>query len=118
MSPWSSRSALTRRPLAPRASVLPTELLLDNKIESVFFLAPISIARIPTGATCHTGVGLSANVYKLYSRPHASGETFDGAGYLQPCSFNLVWRGTIPSLLVGPGSYDQPRTEPEFMPGD
>ena len=57
-------------------------------MKSVFFLAPAIIARIQTEANCQMGVGVSV-ILRTTDRPHASGETFVGAGYLQPRSFHL-----------------------------
>lgn len=57
-------------------------------MKSVFFLAPAIIARIQTEANCQMGVGISV-ILRTTDRPHASGETFVGAGYLQPRSFHL-----------------------------
>lgn len=88
-SPWSSRCALNTRPPRPKRGVLPTELLLDKKDEkcSTSWL-PRLWPEFRQKLTV-TWVLVYLHWLRTLSRPHASGETFVGAGYLQPRSFHL-----------------------------
>ena len=89
VSRWSSRHDLNVRPLAPKASVLPAELLLDKKDEKCFLLG----SRLYSQDSDSSELSQVLVYLPMYTNSIADhdrvAKPLAPAGYLQARSFHL-----------------------------